>query len=133
MIENVFAMKPIIRAGTTILIPSGPVGDHLFIAIFDIKEIGGIQKVLLVPVVTQFPKCEMTCPLTRGDHPFIKHESIIAFNHCRIEQLEHIVNCLESGLYRIKYPPVSDSLLLRIQCSYTKSNRVPKYIKREWV
>ncbi len=125
--------EPIITAGTTILIPSGSIGDHLFVVIFDIKEINGKPKALLAPVVSQFPRCEMTCPLTSGDHPFVKHESIIAFNHCRTESLEHIHDCLASGLFRIKYPPASNSLLLRIQVSYSQSKRVPKHIKRDWI
>lgn len=123
---------PIIKAGTTILIPSGPTGEHLFICIFDAKEIDGKQKLLLAPIVSQFPKCDLTCALTVEDHPFIRHDSIIAYNHCRTESLDHVLNCVGSGLFKITYPPVSAAVLVRVQNSYMTSNRVPKYIKRDW-
>ncbi len=67
----------IVEAGTTILIPSGPVGDHLFVSVFEVKEIAGKKKVLLVPIETRFAKCETTCALVAGDHVFVKHDSFV--------------------------------------------------------
>ena len=121
-----------IEAGTTILIPSGPIGDHLFVSVFKIKDINGKKKVLLVPIETQVPRCETTCTLAAGDHPFIKHASFIGYKHCRIEEHAHVINCLKTGVYKIKYPPIGTELLSRIQRGYSQSNRVPRYIKAEW-
>ena len=122
----------IIEAGMTILIPSGPTGDHLFVSVFEIKEIDGKKKVLLVPIETQFPKCEATCTLGVGDHLFVKHDSFIGYRHCRIEEHTHVVMCLKTGVYKNPYPAVSGDLLAKIKQGYLLSNRVPKYIRAEW-
>lgn len=121
-----------IQAGTTILIPSGPSGDHLFVSVFEVKEIAGKKKILLAPIETQFAKCETTCTLVAGEHPFVRHDSFIGYKHCRIEDHAHVVACIKNGIFKIKYPPVSSDLLSRIQDGYLQSNRVPRYIKTEW-
>lgn len=133
MTETTCVAEIIVEAGTTILIPSGPSGDHLFVSVFEIKEIDGRKKVLLAPVETQFQKCETTCTLSAGEHLFVKHDSFVGYSHCRVEFYEHVIACLKSGAYKIKYPPVSECLLSRIKAGYLQSKRVPKYIRAEWV
>ena len=122
----------IVEAGTTILIPSGPVGDHLFVSVFEVNEIAGKKKVLLVPIETRFAKCETTCTLVAGDHVFVKHDSFVGYSHCRSEDYAHVVARIKEGVFKINYPPVSSDLLARIRRGYQQSNRVPRYIKNEW-
>lgn len=132
MTKNTCVAKITVEAGTTILIPSGSIGDHLFVSVFEIKEIDGINKVLLVPFETQVQKCETTCTLSAGEHSFIKHDSFVGYSHCRSEPLAHVIASLQSGTFKIKHPPVSQNLLSRIKAGYLQSKRVPKYIKAEW-
>lgn len=121
-----------VAAGTTIFIPSGPAGDHLFVSVFDVKQIDGKLKLLLAPIETQVPKHETTCTLVVGDHEFVKHPSFIGYKHCRIEDLDHVLRCINSGVYKINGTPASADLLKRIKSGYKESNRIPNYIKRDW-
>lgn len=121
-----------IAAGTTILIPSGPSGHHLFVSIFEVRQIDGKLKLLLAPIETQVPKHETTCMLISGDHEFVKHPSFIGYRHCRIEDLDHVLRCINSGVYKCDGKPISAGLLERIKSGYKESKRIPKYIRADW-
>ncbi len=119
--------------GTTIGIPSGPTGSHLFVVIFGIKIISGKQRVLLAPIESKRPKCDTSCELKIGDHPFVQHDSFVGYDHCRIEDLDHINHCLSTGYFQIAQPPITQpAVLLRVQKGYSISRRIPKFIKQEW-
>ncbi len=114
------------------LIPSGASGCHLFVSIFDIKVIDNKHKVLLAPIESQRPKYDETCPLAAGEHPFVKHPSFVGYNHCRTEDLSHVLSCIDNDVYKVTHAPVSDTLLARIKIGFANSKRVPRFIKNEW-
>lgn len=37
------------------------------------------QKLLLVPISSRHPKCDTSCLLGKGDHPFLKHDSFVFY------------------------------------------------------
>lgn len=116
-----------ITTGTAINIQSGPQGYHLFIVI-DLTT----SRVLLAPIESLRPKCDISCTLAVGVHPFITHSSFIGYNHCRSEDISHIVHCLTTGVYSITHPPVSATVLSSITSGYQISKFTPRFIKAEW-
>lgn len=122
----------LIEAGTTILIPSGPIGDHLFVTVFDIKIIDGRQKALLVPFESQYSKCDKTCLLNVGEHEFIKNPTFIGYKHCRIDDVDHLIHCIDNGAFKINYAPASADLLLKIRAGYLGTRTVVRHIRKEW-
>jgi hypothetical protein len=78
-----------IEAGTTLLLRTGPVHDpgrmHLFIVLTAPKSIDSAEPGLLcVPMVSlsSIPKdrsYDTTCVLRAGDHPFIRHDTYVAY------------------------------------------------------
>lgn len=120
-----------VAAGATILIPTGN-KSHLFVAVYNSKIIEGIQKVLLVPFDKVVPKCDHSCLLSPGDHPFITRPSFIGYSFARNELLNHVAKCLANESYKQNHPAVSSAVLTRIQAGYSATTRVPRYVKLEW-
>ena len=125
------ASVPVVVAGATMLIPSGG-KNHLFVVVYNPGIVNGVQKVLLVPFEAAFSKCDNSCLISVGDHPFISHSSYMGYPHARSELLNHVVQCLSNGSYGASYPPVSSALLAKIQSGYSSTKRVPRFIKSDW-
>ncbi|EQD77028.1 hypothetical protein B1B_01297 [mine drainage metagenome] len=110
----------------TVLYTSGTAADpdrkHLFVLLTDPS--GPAQHVLMAPVcsVDPDPKAfrDDTCLLAAGDHPFIKHDSYIAYAKCRVVAASDLVKHTESG-YVIEKKPASDALVARIVAGLRKS------------
>lgn len=79
----------VIEAGTALFLRTGPVHDpgrmHLFIVLTAPKSIDSAEPgALCVPMVSlsSIPKDRLydeTCVLRAGDHPFIRHDSYVAY------------------------------------------------------
>ena len=131
--SSLTANPTLIVAGTTILIPSGVLGKfHLFVAIYNSKNIDNIEKVLLIPFETRVPKCDDSCLLVKDDHVFINHPSFVGYFHARNELLNHVTQCLANKIYKQDYPAISNELLIKIQKGYSVTKRVPRHIIKEW-
>lgn len=124
--------KPSIQAGDTIFIPSGNSGEHLFVVVTGIRIVDRKRMILLAPIETLVAKSETSCILNPGDHAFVKHASHIGYRHCRVEDMDRLEAYIETGYYRVNVDPVSSTALQKIREGYRLSNRVPRYIKREW-
>ncbi|WP_272545938.1 hypothetical protein PPH94_011895 [Burkholderia cepacia] len=120
-----------IQAGTTIFIPSGPSGDHLFVTVFDIKIINGKQKVLLAPFESWFSKGDPSCILDVGDHTFIKHKTFVGYSNCRIYDVVDLVQCINAGTFRIG-DSASIELTDKIRTTYIGAKRVKRFIRDDW-
>jgi hypothetical protein len=67
----------------TLLYPSGAT-NHLFVFLND--PFGPARQVLMVPACSVVGNYhDTTCLISPGEHPFIEHDSYIAYQHCRIE------------------------------------------------
>lgn len=121
-----------IQAGMGIFIPSGPVGEHLFVVVGDIEMIDGREKILLAPIESLLPKSDQSCLLNVGDYEFIQRPSHIGYRHCRSDDVSHVQACLKSGTFRLAKTNVSSALLARIRLGYKSSSQVPRYIKSDW-
>ena len=93
------------QAGATLLMPSGPDGDHLYVVLNDPKPFHGYGSqpcVVLVNVTTVRAgvKHDDTCVLSPGCHPFVKDESYVLFRSARIERVSHVNQLVKQGLFK---------------------------------
>ena len=119
-----------IQAGTTLFIPSGPIGNHLFVVI-DIKTIGGKQQALLASFETVVAKCDMSCVLSAGDHSFVQHPTFVGYSHCREDDIVDVEAHVKTGYFKVGVP-VSAAVLAKVKTGYKNSNRVKRYIRANW-
>lgn len=98
-----------LQQGATLLMPSGPDGDHLFVVLNDPKifpDYGSNPQVLLVNLSTVRPGVhfDATCLLQPGCHPFVKIESYVVFRSARVDSEEHLLALVRKGLFRPQDP-----------------------------
>lgn len=118
-------------AGNTLLIPSGPKGNHLFIILTDPKDYDGYppQSCISVCICTiRKGPYDKTCVIPKGAHPFIIDKSYIDYRHVRFDQAAHLINSIQGGSFFLN-DPVDPELLNRIYDGLTDSKQTPNYIK----
>lgn len=89
----------------TLLVPSGPSHDsgrkHLFVLLTNPHDDGrGVRHNLMAPLASYRPekRHDPTCILHRGDHPFIRHDSYVAYRLMRLEPSDVILQQVKAGL-----------------------------------
>ena len=112
-------------AGATLLMPSGPDGDHLYVVLNDPKPFPGYGPhpcIVLVNVSTvrDGAKHDETCVLDAGSHPFIKEESYLVYRSTRIEQVSHVTRLVHQGLFKPR-TPLAEGLLALIKIGLKSS------------
>ena len=125
------AWTPVV--GGTLLIPSGPAGDHLFVLIYGPNSFEGrgrsldFVSVSFTSLVNGVPH-DPACVVQVGEHPFVTHDSYVSYRHSRIDSEQELARNVSSGLF-IPKVDVSQSLLRRIRVGLHNSRLVPRYIK----
>ena len=101
--------------GGTLIIPSGPKGNHLFIILNEPKDFAGyINSSVLVNISSiRNAPYDKTCTLEPGSHPFIKHRSFIAYRHARVEREESLIQKVNALLFTPQ-EPLDGELLKRV-------------------
>lgn len=122
----------LVHAGSTLLIPSGPQGDHLFFCVLEPKVLTRKDCVLLVPLCSVRAKFDSSCIVEVGEHPFVSHKSFIDYRHARVDAVEDIERKLLSKYFK-RGDPADQALLTRIQQGLQLSSRVQRHIKDDWV
>jgi hypothetical protein len=97
------------QQGATLLMPSGPGGDHLFVVLNDPKvfpNYGSHPQVLLVNLSTVRTGVhfDATCVLQQGCHPFVKVVSYVVYRSARVEAQAHLLTLIEKGVFRPQDP-----------------------------
>ncbi len=98
--------------GATFLYPgthTNPDKLHLTVVLTD-PDLAKGRMVLVVPVITQRRRCDLTCVLQVGDRPFIKHPSCVDYSRMFLRSEAHPVRMLESGVAVPEAPMPSDVL-----------------------
>lgn len=92
-----------------------------------ISDPNPVGNVLVVPVTSLNPdlKQETHLVLKRGDHPFIKHDSVLAYSRMQIFILEYIQEFIQKGVFIAK-ETISPALLKKIQEAVKKSTAISK-------
>lgn len=86
------------------------------------------DKVVIVSVTTRRLRSETLVCLKVGDHPFIKHESVIAFTYSQIRCLADINSAIQNGNAKQR-EAVAPELLKRIRMGLVESDRTPNGIR----
>ncbi len=94
--------------------------QHLCIVVAPPKD----EKVVVVSVTTRHNKSESLVILQKGDHPFIAHESVIAYRYSRIVKVKYIENAV-TNKDAAPRGPASDKLLKRAQSGLIESEFTP--------
>jgi hypothetical protein len=85
-------------------------------------------EVVTVTVTTRRHKSETLVLLKVGDHPFIKHESVISFFYSRVRSVDDIEAAIQSGAATVR-EPVTPELLKRIRRGLLDSDFTPNGVR----
>lgn len=99
--------------------------EHLHVVVSRPTAAG---EVVTVPVCTRYRWSETLVCVAPGEHPFIKHDSVVSFRHARITQCAAIELAIQQGKAR-KKEPVSNRLLARIQNALPDSDFVANEVR----
>jgi hypothetical protein len=97
---------------------------HLWIILTPPSE----GEVVTASVTTKRRNSERLVELHPGDHPFIVHDSVIAYSYTRIRTVEEIEIALASGAAKIR-EPVTPELLRRICSGLLDSDFTPNGVR----
>ena len=97
---------------------------HLWIVLTPSSE----GEVVTVSVTTKRRRSETLVELHPGDHPFIVHDSVIAYSYARIRTVEEIEVAFASGTARLR-EPVSPEVLERVCNGLVDSDFTPNGIR----
>jgi mRNA-degrading endonuclease toxin of MazEF toxin-antitoxin module len=97
---------------------------HLWIILTPPSE----GEVVTVSVTTRRRRSETLVELHPGDHPFIVHDSVIAYSYARIRTVEEIEAAVASGAARLR-EPVSPEVLERVCKGLVESDFTPNGIR----
>lgn len=109
-----------LNCGDTFLTGDSSEDFHLWIIITPPTE----GEVVTVCMVTAHKKSERLVVLDVGDHPFIKHESIIAYRWSKIRAVDEIESAFLTQAAKPR-EPVSDAILRKVQAGLLDSDFTP--------
>lgn len=115
-----------LNCGDTFLTGDGDEDNfHLWIVITPANE----GEVVTVCLVTALKRSERLVVLNKGDHPFVQHESVIAYRHSRIRAVGDIEELLNYGMAK-RRDPITPDLLKRIQAGLVDSDFTPNGVRK---
>ncbi|HZR33316.1 MAG TPA: hypothetical protein VFA76_15835 [Terriglobales bacterium] len=85
-------------------------------------------EMVVVCVTTQHEKSEVLVKLQKGDHPFLKWESVISYRYSKITSIDTIENAIANGMAKAN-APVSEALLSRAQAGLIDSDFTPNEVR----
>lgn len=78
---------------------------HLWVVI---TEPSPRNYIALVNLTTRRPPCDDSCIVTVGEHPFVRHESVVAYRHARMIDSDLLAS-------QVQHQPASLALVRRMQ------------------
>ena len=110
-----------ITCGDTFLLEDEDGCDqHLCIVVTPPTE----EKVVVVSVTTRHNRSEILVVLQKEEHPFLTHESVIAYRYSRIVKVEYIENAVKNRNAAPRQRS-SENLLKRAQAGLVESEFTP--------
>jgi len=97
---------------------------HLWIVVTPPSE----GEVVTVCLVSARQRSERLVVMNSGDHPFVRHESVIAYSYSKIRATADIEAALATGAAR-KREPVSEAVLARIRAGLIDSDFTPNGVR----
>jgi hypothetical protein len=110
----------------TVMIPTGPAGDHMFVITTQACSQG---QHLLVNATSIKPNrfVDPTCVLAPGEHPFIIDDSFILYRAAQLQGANRIAKMVDGWVYRTGQP-ASEALTDRILAGFRVSRFTPCFI-----
>jgi len=119
------------KAGSTLYIPSGPAGNHLFVILNDPADfkIFPSQSCVLVNFSTvRKAPYDKTVVVDAGVHPFLKDKSYVRYRSVKCERAADLEKRVQLLLLAAGQP-VSEELLKRIKEGFYQSDQTPRDFK----
>ncbi|HVA62541.1 MAG TPA: hypothetical protein VNF74_02365 [Terriglobales bacterium] len=86
-------------------------------------------EVVVVSATSQRENSEPLVILRPGDHPFVQHESVVAYRFSEIREVATIEAALRSGQARLR-EPIGEDLLRRIRAGLKDSDFTPNHVRQ---
>ena len=117
-----------VNEGDTFLFEYPEPYNHLFIVITKVEN-GTVACTMITSVKGNPNHDDPACIIHAGDHPFIKHDSFIAYKNTVIFEESMLIKNLENGIYP-KKEPVTPALLAKIKAGAFNSKKIqPRFLK----
>ena len=122
------------QKGATLFMPTGgTAGRHLFIVLNDPANLDGhppgmclLTCVCSIPAVGVF--YDTQCLLATGCHPFVVHESYVAYKHTRLESMTSLLKGIADGVFQ-PHDPCGDPPLSEIRAGIEQSRHIRRCFK----
>lgn len=105
--------------------PANPT-RHLWVAVTDPDPQTG--EVVIANITTQAPGRDQTCILNPGDHPFLKHESVMNYAEAMIPTEESVERAARGRVVQWDVP-LAPAVLSRVQLGCIASNQTEPAVK----
>lgn len=100
---------------------------HLRIVLTD-PNVDGVVATVSVTSLKKEKKQDVRIVLNCGDHPFIKHESVLSYRHCQLFYADKVSNLIKENVF-IKKEDIPADLLEKIITAVLESKSTPRNIK----
>lgn len=115
-----------IEPGFTILLPKPSHNvPHLWVVLTE--PVGPEGEVVIVNLTSKKAFSDATVVLNRGDHPFVRHPTVVNYSDARLTTAEHLEKAVGVGFDR--KADIGEDVLMRIQQGVYSSDRTPSNIK----
>jgi hypothetical protein len=111
----------------TLLIPTGPSGDHLFTIVTEVCP-EGKHLLLNVSSIREGQFRDPTCEVAAGEHPFIIQASYVVYRSPQIQTAERLTKLVDGWLYK-RHSPADEALVAKIFAGVGVSRFTPRYVK----
>jgi len=101
-----------VQAGDTFLVKSHSLDDHLWVVLSDPTK--DPTRVLIVSLTTATDYKERVCLIQAGQHPWVRHESCVAYDKAKVVALSHLLALKDQGLIELQ-TAISAQLLQQIR------------------
>lgn len=114
------------QIGSSLLIETGP-ALHLHIVCSDPDDFYSFPPAscLVVNVSSVVPKCDMTCVLRPGEHPFLINDSFVYFRKASLMQASSLEHYVHQDVYK-EQPSVDLAIVKRIVANFDVSDHTPE-------
>ena len=120
-----------LKTGDTFLLPKRSQDtEHLWIVVAEVDA--EKRKAICVNITTEQADSDTICKLSRGDHSFVTHDSVVYYKDAQELDLTAIEAALGAKIKSFvctQHDPCSEALLNRIQQGLIASKQTPKGIK----
>lgn len=100
------------QAGDTFLVKERSLDDHLWVVLSDPTK--DEVRVLIVSLTTATSYKEQVCLIQAGQHPWVRHESCVAYDKAKVVTLVQLLSLKDQGLIEMQ-APISMGLLKQIR------------------